>query len=214
LAVTIAVLVLLPFVLTASEISLCHVDCVCIFWAITATQEVRCPQSSGLPSGWGNPPDGSSGSWGGSGTSKPAPSPLPGNPLDPETTMARDSARKLAIEKLRGEKVTDLKGVWEANECTNLFLNSPLGRSGASLLGSYVVFRDGTGKKDAQGVDQCATGISAWTTCCQHVSDRAGILIHETMHVGGQREDTNGTTGPDDPPNTSQIKDAVNKACN
>jgi hypothetical protein len=229
----IAVLVLLPFVLIAAEISLCHVDCVCIFWANTATQEVRCPTGSGLPSGWtsGNaPPDGSTGSWGGSGTSKPAPSPLPGNPLNMETQMFVSSAKDNAIAKLRGEKVTDLKGVWEPNECTNLFLNSPLGKKGAYLLGSYVIFRDGTGKKDTQGVDQCATGtVAAWTTCCQHdpvvficpnkfkastTDDRVKYLIHETLHVGGQREDTDGTTGPGDPPNSSQINDAVAKACN
>lgn len=95
-----------------------------------------------------------------------APSPLPGNPLSTETQMYVSSAKAKAVEKLRGEKVPDMKGVWEPNECTNLFLNSPLGKKGAYLLGSYVVFRDGTGKKDAQGIDQCTTGtVAAWTTC-------------------------------------------------
>jgi len=75
--------------------------------------------------------------------------------------MQVSSARTTAIEKLRGEKVPDMKGVWEPNECTNLFLNSPLGKKGAYLLGSYVVFRDGTAVKDSQGVDQCDLLLSA-----------------------------------------------------
>jgi hypothetical protein len=237
LAVTIAVLVLLPFVLTAAEISLCHVDCVCIFWTTLAggTQELRCP-IGGFPSGWTNggaPPDGGGGSWGGPGTGQTPPSPLPGNVLNPITSGYVTSAKGSAVTKLRGEKVTDpgtRKGTWLPTPCTDLFLNNPLGESGASLLGSYVVFRDGTGTKDAQGVDQCATGaFGAWTTCCQHdpvificpakfntssPSDRIKYLIHETMHVAGQQEDKNGTVGPGDPPNSSQINDAVDTACN
>jgi hypothetical protein len=235
LAVTIAILVLLPFALTAAEISLCHVDCVCIFWTTSAggMQEVRCP--AGGSSGWTNggaPPTGGSGSWGGSATTKPAPAPLPGNPMNPETTVAVSSAKTTAVNKLRGEKVTDAgtrKGTWLPTRCTDLFLNSPLGEPGASLLGSYVVFRDGSGVKDDQAVDQCATGIPAWTTCCQHdpvvyicsdtfdhlsPSERVVAVIHETLHVGGQQEDKNATIGPGDPPNRSQISDAIRNACN
>lgn len=144
--------------------------------------------------------------------------------------MYVSSAKNSAVTKVRGEKVPDLKGVWEATPCTNLFLNSPLGRSGAYLLGSYVVFRDGTGLKDSQGVDQCALGtVAAWTSCCQHdpvvficpikfkqsgPSDRVKYLIHETMHVGGQQEDKDGTVGPGDPPNSDQINALIEKACN
>jgi hypothetical protein len=234
-AVTLAALVLLPFVLTAAEISLCHVDCVCIYWTTTTggIEEVRCP-AGGFPSGWtsgGGTPSGGNGSWAGTGSTTVAPSPLPGNPLSPETYGNVSYAKGKAVTKLRGEKVTDPgtpPGTWIPTECTNLFLNSPLGRSGASLLGSYVVFRDGTGKTDAQGVNQCATGIPAWTTCCQHdpvvyicssfnslsVSDRVATLIHETMHVGGQQEDKDSTIGPGDPPSAVQISEAVKEACN
>jgi hypothetical protein len=144
--------------------------------------------------------------------------------------MQVSSARNTAITKLRGEKVPDLKGVWAPTPCTDLFLNSPLGKTGAFLLGSYVVFRDGTAVKDSQGVDQCSTGsVAAWTSCCQHdpvvficpvkfeqsgSDDRIKYLIHETMHVGGQQEDKDGTVGPGDPPNSDQINQAVDEACN
>ena len=145
-------------------------------------------------------------------------------------SLAVSDAKSAAIEKLRGEKVTDMKGVWEPNDCTRLFAGSPLGKAGAYLLGSYVVFRDGAGVKDANGTDQCATGsVTAWTKCCQHdpvvfiCSDKFGglssnaritKLIHETLHVAGQFENTNSSVGPNDPPNPQQIDALVNAACN
>jgi hypothetical protein len=214
LPATISILVLLPFALTAAEIVFCHETCVCLYWQTGGTgySEVRCP--TGLPSGWtigGSTPTGT-GSWAGSGTSKPPPAPLPGNVMNPETYSQVQSAKTAAVAKLRGEKVSDLKGVWLPTTCTDLFLNSPLGKPGAYLLGNYVVLRDGTSVKDSQGADQCALGtVAAWTSCCLHdpvvficpkkfkestTSDRIKYLIHETMHVGGQQEDKDGTVGP------------------
>jgi hypothetical protein len=236
LALAVAVLVLLPFVLRAAELVLCGSSCVCITWISGASAyiEVRCPTEggSGWTSGSGGTPDGSSGSWGGSGNPASPPTPLPGNVLDPTTLNAVNGAKQSAISKVRGERVSDPgtpKGTWLPTKCTDLFLNSPLGYTGAYLLGNYLVYRDGTGVKDTAGVDQCALGRAAWTTCCQHdpivyicstqftrlsPDDRAKILIHEAMHVGGQQEDKNGSVGPGDPPNTGQISDAVNNACN
>jgi hypothetical protein len=213
-------------------------ECVCITWTVTggAVVEVRCPAGGTSKSGWsdtGDPKDadGSRGSYGGAGARQSPPSPLPGTILDPITTQAVTNARKTAIEKTRGTKIVDEgtgKQTWEANECTNLFNNSPLGLKGAYLLGSYLVFRDGTGVKDGNNRDVCATGVPAWTTCCDHdpvvficpgsysrlTSERqAFTLIHEALHVAGQKEDTNTTVGPGDPPNTSQIGADVASAC-
>lgn len=236
LALTIAVLAALPFALTGAELALCGSQCVCITWisGASAYVEVRCPAegTSGWSSG-GSTPDGSNGSWGGTGTSQPAPSPLPGMPLDSQTNFYVNGANGKAVTKTRGEKVTDAgtpKGTWVPTACTDLFLHSPLGKTGVELLSGYVVYRDGAGVVDGQGVNRCASGsVAAWTTCCQHdpvvyicptkfeqmsVNDRANVLIHEAMHVGGQREDTNGSVGPGDPPNTVQINDVVARACN
>lgn len=134
------------------------------------------------------------------------------------------------MTKVRGEKVADMKGVWEPTECTDLFAANPLGKTGAYILGNYIVFRDGTGVKDAADVNVCATGsVSAWTKCCQHdpvvficpseftdlsPSQRSTKLIHEALHVAGQFEDQDGSVGPGDPPNPSQIDAIVNGACN
>lgn len=72
--------------------------------------------------------------------------------------MAMTSAKSAAMTKVRGEKVPDMKGVWAPTPCTDLFEGSPLGEPGAYLLGSYVIFRDGTGVKNENNVDVCATG--------------------------------------------------------
>ena len=39
------------------------------------------------------------------------------------------------------------------------------------------------------------------------------MLIHEWLHIAGQREDTNSTYGPNDPPNSDQIQRVVGEAC-
>ena len=233
-ALVVVACVLLPRSARAAEIVMCHKVCVCYSWVSGSTgyYEVRCPDGS--LKGWTPspplPPDGRTGSWKGSGALQNAPSTLPGQPLYNMASMAVSSAKSEAIDKLRGEKVPDMKGVWEPNDCTRLFADNPMGRSGAYLLGSYVIFRDGTGVKDAAGVNQCATAsVSAWTKCCQHervificpsqfvglsAAGRITKVIHETLHVAGQFENTNGTVGPGDPPNPSQIDALVNEACN
>lgn len=176
-------------------------------------------------------PDGSGGSWGGSGTPAAAPTPLPGQPIVGGLYALVGQAKSKAVIKVRGEKVTDPgtpKDTWIPTRCTNLFVHSPLGKSGVELLNSYIVYRDGTGVIDTTGVDRCAVGTAAaWTKCCQHdpvificdkfnnlnTNQRANILIHEALHVGGQREDTDGAVGPGNPPNTGQISEIVAEAC-
>jgi hypothetical protein len=223
--------VLVSFTLTATEAFLCQAgECVCIYWTTTAGEEleIRC-HTSGSLMGWaagpGQPPDGSSGSWLGTGTQKNPPSPLPGNPLAPNVSVALNHAKDNARDVVRGERVG--KGQWLPNRCTDLFAGNPLGLTGAQLL-AYMVFRDGTGVKNENNVDVCATGMSAWTKCCQHdpvvfvcsakfltlsPDERARKVLHEALHVAGQFEDTNGSVGPGDPPNTTQIDDIVRNAC-
>jgi len=155
------------------------------------------------------PPDGSGGTWQGSGSLQPPPSPLPGNVLSGAADMAVRSAKGSAVTKLRGEKVPDMKNTWLPTKCTDLFANAPLGRRGADLLGRDLIFRDGTGVRDSNNIDVCATGTaSLWTQCCQHypvvfvcssfpnlsTKQRITKLIHEAMHVAGQLEDR--TTPP------------------
>lgn len=234
-ALTVAVLLMSSSAGHAAEIYYCQNNtCLCLTWTVGATGyiEIRCGGGSstgGWASGPGLPGDGSNGSWQGSGTPRNPPSPLPGNILSPAANQAVTSAKNAAMEKVRGEKVPDMKGVWEPTRCTDLFGHNPLGRTGASILGSYVVFRDGTGVKDANNVDVCGTGtVAAWTQCCRHepvvficpskfmglpADDKMMKLIHEAMHVAGQTEDTDGSVGPSDPPNPGQIDDAVRKAC-
>lgn len=225
-----------PVAASATEVYLCQVSCLCISWDAGGGSyfEVRCDEGGSVPAGWATGPgsagDGSGGSWLGTGTAGSAPSPLPGMALSGATNMAVQSARSTAITKLRGEKVPDMKGVWESTQCTRLFTGNPLGEPGAQILGSYVIFRDGTGVRNENNVDVCATGnVSVWTKCCQHdpvvfvcpsqfiglsPSQRITKLIHETLHVAGQFENTNGGVGPGDPPNPSQIDAVVDEACN
>lgn len=123
-----------------------------------------------------------------------------------------------------------MKNTWLPTRCTDLFSDNPLGYPGAYILGSYITLRDGTGVRNENNVDVCATGnTSAWTKCCLHEpvvfvcpsqfvalspSQRITKIIHETLHVAGQFENTNGSVGPGDPPNPAQIDDLVNEACN
>lgn len=232
LALALAAIVMLPFALRAAEAFWCQDgQCVCIFWTTETGNEmaeVRC-RANGTLTGWithpGQPPDGSSGSWAGTGTQKNVPSPLPGNVLSPAATMAVGNAKDKAREMVRGTRID--KGQWEPNHCTDLFAGNRLGLTGAQLL-AYMEYRDGTGVLDQNNVDVCATGKAAWTTCCQHdrvvficsakflqlsTSERARKLLHEALHVAGQLEDKNGSVGPGNPPSTGQIDDLVRDAC-
>lgn len=208
-------------------------ECVCVTWTggSSATVEVRCPAGGTDRSGWqigSNPPDGSGGSWGGSGNPKDPLANAPGTALSGTTSFNASSAKSGATVKLRGEKVPDMKGVWEPTACTMLFHNNPMGRSGADLMANYVILRDGTGVKDSAGNEPCKSNVAAWTTCCNHdryvficpskfdglsSSQRQAILIHEVMHVAGQMEDGTTSVGPGDHPTSPNITAEVEAAC-
>lgn len=212
-------------------------DCYCITWQSGGDVwiEVRCPVDDtgrvvGTP-GWrkgDQPADGSSGSMGGDGSQKEAPPTLPGMPLSGTDKQLTDQAKSAATVKLRGTRIEDMKGVFEPNQCTELFDNSPLNMRGLDLL-DYVIFRNGTGVRDPNDSSRVpCTTFAAWTTCCTHDrvvyvcpsnfnsmsrDARTAVLIHELLHVAGQREDLTNTSGPDDPPTTSQIQTIVKNAC-
>lgn len=137
------------------------------------------------------------------------------------------NANQTAQVRVKGDK-DPYSNFWLPDECTALFSNSPLGMNGYSLLNSYITYRHGEGVQDANGKVPCSEGNAAWTSCCDHkkyvficnsfanlsMSERANVLIHEAMHVAGQREDQTGTvSGPSDPPNTTQIQDMVRSVC-
>jgi hypothetical protein len=139
--------------------------------------------------------------------------------------MVLNNAKNKARDVVRGERVG--KGEWIPNRCTDLFAGNALGLTGAQML-AYMEFRDGTGVKNEKNVDVCATGMSAWTKCCLHEpvvflcsakfvalkpDERARKVLHEALHVAGQPEDTDGSVGPGDPPNTTQIDEIVRQAC-
>jgi hypothetical protein len=200
-------------------------ECVCITWisGATATTEVRCPSGTTNP-----PPGGAVGSTvGGTGIPQAPAAPYPGNPIMGATSQTLSRAKELASEKLQGEFDPELRR-YVANECTDLFLESPLNRTGRSLLNGYVVFRSGQGVQDSSGRIPCDGSTAAWTRCCSHspyvficdnqfnqrsTTNGALVIIHELLHVGGQREDQSSTVGPADPPNSGQINDVVAKAC-
>jgi len=180
----------------------------------------------GWSTGPGQPGDGGAGSWGGSGGTRSPANPLPGSPIPPDLVNPIDRAMRTARDKMRGERID--KGQWEPTGCGDLFANNPMGMSAMQML-AYIVIRDGTGVKDANNVDVCASGgVSAWTRCCEHdpvvyvcssvfrglsANLQSRKLIHEALHVAGQREDKNGSVGSGDPPNTTQIDEIVRKAC-
>lgn len=220
----------------AATVTICskQPDCVCVTWERVGGEwlEVRCPEYGGDP-GWTRDPGGGDivdpdPGWEGPGGEQPPSN--PGDPLSGEDKFAWDKAADLAWEKLRGDRNCCIAGkpYYTPNECTKLFLNNHLGRLGADLVKNYINARYGQGLKDAQGDTPCSqSGIAAWTTCCDHDPDilvcdsfknlstsaAAAIVVHETMHVAGQPEDTTSSVGPDDPPTTSQITARIKEAC-
>lgn len=103
-----------------------------------------------------------------------------------------------------------------------------MGRMGADLVQNYIVVRGGEGVQGPGGSVPCDNpGIAVWTTCCQHDPDvfvcnsfgslssnlQTALVIHETMHVAGQPEDTTATAGPNDPPTTAEITARIREAC-
>ncbi len=97
---------------------------------------------------------------------------------------------------------------------------------GAYILGSYIVWRYGEGVTDSRGNVPC-TISTAWTECCTHrkyvficdsfarltPEERTITVIHEALHVAGQKEDRTTSFGPGDPPTSSQIQANVRAAC-
>jgi hypothetical protein len=206
--------------------------CVCIYWfnGGSATVEVRCSGEGGAEwSGGSNPPDG--GSWGGTGDT-PNPGAAPGTILAGTLYQAVTNAQFQAKGLLRGTKqyTEDAKVYYTPNQCTQLFNGSPFSENGYSIMGEYVKFRNGEGYRDPRdpATIPCDSGIPAWTECCTHnpyvlicagfermgKNDQIARLIHEVMHVAGQRESQNGNTGSSyTDPNASQITQAVKDAC-
>lgn len=151
-------------------------------------------------------------------------------PLSGELKAAVDRAVSSAKIKTRGQRTLDPETGWYTyapTKCSELFEGSNFNNNGYSLLSNYVVFRSGEGVQDGNGNVPCSGSASAWTTCCnnspyvfvcnrfqsQTSSRQTAVIVHETMHVAGQREDQNPSTGPGDPPNTDQITATVEAAC-
>jgi hypothetical protein len=204
-------------------------ECLCIAWAVPGGErlEMRCPGSGGNPGGGDTPPDGYiQPTWGGGGTPVVT-SPAPGMPLSAAMSSIVSGAQNRAKSLVAGDRDPST-GFRIPNECTFLFNGNLLGKSASSIMAS-VLFRSGTGLKDSSGREPCADpNVSAWTQCCNHSpyvficdrftnlspSEQAYTLIHEAMHVAGQRENgTTSVTGPNDPPNADQITNTVQKAC-
>ncbi len=205
-------------------------SCVCITWSFSypggsyVYVEERCP---GQGSGWYQTgPTGSTqvdegGSYGGNGNTQ--------NPVNIPTIPATHNfaftqAMNRALAKVRGKRISLRPPEYDDNECSLLFKNSPLGMTGEQLIDGYVDWGWG------QGTPTCNAGYMAWTTSGTHspsvrvcptffnsnisVNQRATTIIHEALHVAGQLENTNSQAGPGDPPNPSQIDQAIKDACN
>ncbi len=204
--------------------------------------EVRCTEASGggADGGWAltPPPTGSvpdnGGSFGGNTNLNPYSSPPPGTsvPSGPKTdklNSAKSSAgSKLALNCHKDPVDQQIK-CWETT-CTSLFANNRTHMPGSQIFGS-AVFRYG------QNFSYLADGVTR--TPCQEtnapiafvraINDRyiflcdtffgfapptaSLLLIHELLHVAGQREDLNGVAGPNNPPSSDAIQDEVENAC-
>lgn len=219
----------------AIQISFCgqQNSCVCIDWTGPSSSwiEVRCPQSE--DSGWTQDPTGETvndpdGTWGGPGAEQP--SDEPGSPLSGSLLFSWNLAYNVAENRLRGDSNCCLGGkpYYTPNECTMLFNGNPMGRTGKYLLTEYINPRRGDGVVGPKGKVPCDNaGISVWTTCCQHDPDvfvcsrfenqprdfAAALVIHEVLHVAGQREESDPGEEPLPPPTPAEITDAVREAC-
>lgn len=207
-------------------------QCLCIYWTTSAGGylEERCPSDSGWTTQPVVPPIPGYGTWGGDGTATNPPT-APGSPLPAgELSYEVGSANSAAARKVHGDRVyDDLSGkyIYEPTPCTDLFYGSKFNEDGWSLLNYYISYRYGEGVRDSHGSVPCASGAAAWTECCNYqkyvficdafknmsASTQQAILIHEAMHVAGQLEDGSSTSGPGDPPNTSEITSTVRAAC-
>ena len=204
-------------------------ECTCIYWTTSTGGylEKRCPGDSGWVTDPSNPPGAGDGSFGGSTVTNPTTA--PGTALPSDKQMVVNQANGRAKFKVHGRRVLSDTGayVYEPTACTMLFDGSPLNQDGYALLDSYITYRGGENLVSSDGTTPCNEGAAAWTTCCSGAryvfvcnnffsmtsSMQSTILIHEAMHVAGQREDKSNTAGPGDPPTTSEITSAVQSAC-
>lgn len=212
---------------------MCGPGCICIDWAraFGSYVEVRCTSDNGgwttTPPGPTDPPPGGPGSFGGPESPSDPTTPAPCNPLTLQQTQKLNAAKPYARQKMSRIIVQNPEPTPLPTTCTELFKNSPLRRSGVSLLDDYVIFRNGQNCEAPNGSEPCAAGAAAWTTCCGHKrevflcnsftnlsSSTAGLrLIHELLHVAGQTEDGTSSHGPGDAPTSTQIDDLVREAC-
>lgn len=221
-------------------VTLCGPGCICIDYTRASGSyiEVRCTGGGGGgDGGWTTiepgptdpAPDGP-GSFGGDGD--------PGSPTDPhpcDPVPADPLGSKLSQARIWATQKLSWVGPFENRRpttCTALFRNSPLGVAGKTLLDEnapfHAIFRKGENCTLPNGQPSpCSSSIAAFTTCCNHSpyvylcdsfadyshTDGGIRLIHELLHVAGQREDTSTTTGPGNPPTTNQLNDLVREAC-
>ncbi len=228
--VVVCLLCLLPAAEAEANASIwfCNNGCLCVAWPTPEGErlEVRCSDGGGsAPPGYTNPviPP----TFGGSGTKPPAQTIHPGNPLPADLNFKVTNANTTAKVEAKGDK-DPYSTFWIPDECSALFNSAPLHMSGYSILDGYVIYRHGEGVKDAAGNTPCSSGAAAWTSCCEHkpyvficnafgnlsAAEQANTLIHEALHIAGQREDGSTTVGgPSDPPNPGQIQDKVRAVC-
>lgn len=230
-------------VAAAVTVTLCGPECICIDYTKASGSyiEVRCTGDSGgggggggggwttIPPGPSDPPPGGPGSFGGTGN--------PGSPSNPHPCDAVAGPLAQKLEKAKTWATTKLSWVGPPENrrpttCTALFRNSRLGVPAKSLLDEnapfHAIFRRGQNCTLPNGqTSPCGSGVAAYTTCCSHspyvylcdsfanlTSTDAGIrVIHELLHIAGQREDETSSTGPGDPPTSNQLNDLVRVAC-
>lgn len=173
-------------------------------------------------------PDGP-GSFGGDGD--------PGAPVDPHPCNPVTGALSQKLTQAKAWANSHLSWIGppenrQPTTCTHLFRNSPLHLSGKSLLDGaapfHAIFRNGQNCTLHNGEPSpCSSSTAAVATCCEHSpyvylcdsfaglsqSDAGIRLLHELLHVAGQKEDSTPTTGPGDPPTTNQLNDLVREAC-
>ncbi len=207
-----------------AHLSRCSFDpsCICITWSFESgsTIEIRCPESSGSPDGWAAPaqnpntrPDivDGRGSFNGSGEFD-GPAFLMGS----DTTFSQD-------RKLTAGKRIALRKLQEHETCRSLFANSPLTENPEWLL-SKIQWRNGQNAPEStcDEPESVATHVGQSHNiqvllCPNFVNLNDGqaavIILHEALHVAGQRENGDGSVGPGNPPGSASISRAVADAC-
>ena len=218
---------MLPFSAEAATVEFCGEgnSCICITWSRASGDyiEVRCPHVNGWTNNRASWNDATGtlvnedGSWGGNGTMQ---DPTSGE-LEGSTVSGLLSIKVIDAIAKAGELLQEPK-------CRKLFDGAPLTTNPTNLILENMIKRNGEGVEGPGGVTPCdSSSIKVWTTCCSHTpvlyfcnsfssvnALQAGrLIIHEALHVAGQRENSSASAGPNDPPNPSGINSAVSKAC-